>query len=108
MAHRRAVIVDQAGGMRQMNRPRTVTVSYRGLPYELDLVACRRALVQRQVDGDLDSMESLAGACEISRSTASRFFNGRPTSLGVTLKILEALHLAFDDVARPEDLPGAA
>ncbi len=108
MAHRAAVLVDQAGGMRSMNRPRTVTVSYRGMPYQLDLVACRRALVQRQVDGDLDSMESLADACGISRSTASRFFNGRATSLAVTLKILEALHLAFDEVAKPVDLPGAA
>lgn len=75
---------------------------YRGIPYSLDLVRCRRALVDRQVEGGLDSMESLANACNISRSTASRFFSGRPTSLAVTLKILEALHLKFEDVARPE------
>jgi transcriptional regulator with XRE-family HTH domain len=84
------------------SRPRAVTVYFRGIPYSLDLVRCRRALVDRQVDGELDSMESLAKAVGISRSTASRFFSGRPTSLTVTLKILEALKLKFDDVARPE------
>jgi hypothetical protein len=53
-------------------------------------------------------MESLSGACGISRSTASRFFSGRNTSLAVTLRILAALRLAFEDVARPQDVPGAA
>jgi len=78
-------------------------VCYRGIPYLLDLVRCRRALVDRQVEGELDSMESLANAVRISRSTASRFFSGRPTSLAVTLRILDALHLTFADVARPVD-----
>jgi hypothetical protein len=86
---------------RMASRPRTVTVQYRGIPYQLDLVRCRRALVDRQVDGDLDSMESLAVAVGISRSTASRFFSGRPTSLTVTLKILAVLKLKFEGVARP-------
>ena len=95
-------------------RPRYVTVRYRSELYLLDLGICRRALVARQVDGDLDSMESLADACDISRSTASRFFSGRATSLTVTLKILKALHLKFTDVARPvtdggrEDGPAGA
>ncbi len=84
-------------------RPRTVTVWYRGIPYALDLLRCRRALVECQVEGELDSMESLARAVGISRSTASRFFSGRPTSLGVTLRILEALNLRFDQVAKPID-----
>jgi hypothetical protein len=83
-------------------RPKTVTVYYRGIPYVLDLVRCRRALVDRQVEGGLDSMESLAEAVGISRSTASRFFSGRATSLTVTLKILEVLKLKFDGVARPK------
>lgn len=103
-----AVALDQADVMARMNRPRTVVVSYRGMPYELDLVRCRRALVNRQVEGELDSMESLARACGISRSTASRFFSGRATSLTVTLKVLETLHLKFENVAQPVDLPGAA
>lgn len=93
---------------RRHSRPNKVTVWYRGIPYTLDLNACRRALVDRQVDGALDSMESLANAVGISRSTASRFFSGRPTSLAVTLKILEALHLSFDEVASsvPQDEAG--
>jgi len=82
-------------------RPRHVSVSYRGMPYTLDLAKCRRALVYRQVEGHLDSIESLAAAVGISRSTASRFFSGRATSLAVTLKILKALRLKFEDVARP-------
>ncbi len=44
-------------------------------------------------------MESLANAVGISRSTASRFFSGRATSLAVTLKILGKLALKFENVA---------
>jgi hypothetical protein len=65
--------VDQAGGMARNKRPQTVIVSYRGMPYELDLVACRRALVQRQVDGDLDSMLQ---RCISSRLRTSRTGSG--------------------------------
>src|SRR5439155_12455812 len=88
---------------RMAMRPKEVQVRYRGIPYLLDLVRCRRALVNRQVEGELDSMESLANAVGISRSTATRFFGGRPTSLAVTLKILDTLHLTFADVARAAD-----
>ena len=93
---------------RMTSRPQRVTVSYRGLAYELDLVRCRRALVHRQVEGALDSMESLAKAVGISRSTASRFFSGRPTSLAVTLRLLDKLGLTFGEVARAVDVPSAA
>jgi hypothetical protein len=86
---------------RMASRPKYCRVIYRGIPYILDLVICRRALVNRQVEGELDSMESLAGALGISRSTVSRFFSGRPTSLAVTLKILGALGVTFRDVAKP-------
>jgi len=64
--------------------------------------------VNRQVEGELDSMESLARGCGIRRSMATRFFSDRATSLAVTLKILEALHQMFDDVAKPVELPGTA
>ena len=80
-------------------RPRRVRVRYRGVPYSLNLVRCRRALVECQVNGEFESMEELADKVGVSRSTASRFFSGRPTSLAVTLKILEALHLRFEEVA---------
>ncbi len=87
---------------RMAARPRKVTVWYRGIPYSLNLVRCRRALVDCQVKGDFESMEELAEAVGISRSTASRFFSGRPTSLSVTKKILDVLHLTFADVLTPE------
>jgi hypothetical protein len=93
---------------RAAERPKEATVLYRGIPYTLDLVRCRRALVRRQVEGELDSMTGLANAVGISRSTATRFFSGRTTSLAVTLKILGVLRLRFEDVARPagEDQEG--
>ena len=82
-------------------QPGLVRVFYRGLAYELDLLTCRRALVHCQVIGELDSIESLALKVGVSRSTASRFFSGRPTSLQVTLKFLDALHLRFEELVRP-------
>jgi hypothetical protein len=88
---------------RRTRRPRTVVVSYRDVTWALDLFECRRALVRRQVAGEFDSMDGLASAVGVSRSTASRFFSGRSTSLKVTLGILKALRLEFDDVARPCD-----
>jgi hypothetical protein len=90
---------------RTARRPRTVIVPYRSVPYELDLVRCRRALVDRQVAGDFETIDELAGAVGISRSTASRFFAGCHTSLAVTLNTLKALHLKFEDVAKPAQLP---
>jgi hypothetical protein len=99
---RELTLVEEVREMARMaSRPRSVTVWFRGIPYLLDLVKCRRALVERQVEGELDSMESLANSVAISRSTASRFFSGRPTSLTVMLKILEALHLTFENVTTP-------
>ena len=86
-------------------RPESVVVWYRDIAYDLNLLECRRALVERQVEGDLDSMESLANAVRISRSTASRFFSGRPTSLAVTLKILSKLGLTFEKVATLRESP---
>lgn len=77
--------------------PKYVRVVYRGIPHVLDLVVCRYALVTCQVEGELESMESLAAKVNVSRSTASRFFSGRQTSLTVTLKILDALHLTFEE-----------
>src|SRR2546423_5676973 len=81
------------------SRPKHVEVWYRGILYRLDLAVCRRALVMRQVEGSFDSMNSLAHTVGISRSTATRFFSGRTTSLKVTLRMLEALRLKFEDVA---------
>jgi transcriptional regulator with XRE-family HTH domain len=97
--------------MGRRSNPNKVRVWYRGIEHELDLKECRRALVNRQVAGEFDSMESLADKLEMSRSTASRFFSGKSTPLAVTLKIVGALRLRFEDVAKPvddEDEPGGA
>lgn len=83
--------------------PRGAVVRYRGAEYRLDLVECRRALVRRQVEGSLTNMASLAAAANISRSTASRFFSGKSTSLTAATRILDALGLTFHDVAVPVD-----
>jgi hypothetical protein len=83
-------------------------VWFRGMPYRLNLGRCRRALVLRQVEGRYQSMEALAVAVGRSRSTVSRFFSGRPTSLPVTLKVLEVLGLRFEDVAVPAEDHDAA
>ena len=85
-------------------RPSEVTVWYRGIPFKLDLVKCRRALVGCQIEGKFERMEELADSIKISRSTCSRFFSGRPTSLTVTKKILAGLGLKFDDVLRPAEI----
>ena len=86
------------------SRPTEVTVWYRGIPFKLDLVKCRRALVGCQIAGKFERMEELADSIVISRSTASRFFSGRPTSLTVTKKILAALGLKFEDALRPAEI----
>jgi transcriptional regulator with XRE-family HTH domain len=90
------------------DRPRRVSVRYRGCRYSLNLVRCRRALVDCQVKGEFDSMEQLAEAVGVSRSTASRFFSGRPTSLAVTKRVLDALRLKFEDVLTPGSEDDAA
>jgi len=46
-------------------------------------------------------MEQLADKVGVSRSTTSRFFSGRATSLTVTKGILDALHVTFADVLTP-------
>jgi hypothetical protein len=86
---------------KRRSRPVTTIVYYRGVGHSLDLAACWRALVRRQVEGAFDSMAGLADAAGASRSTCTRFFGGRSTSLRVTLRILTALGLHFDDVTHP-------
>lgn len=94
-------------GGRRRERPATTIVTFRGIRYRLDLHRCRQALVWRQVEGELASMTDLAARVGVSRSTVSRFFAGRSTSLRTTLSILEALRLDFGAVAWPHE-PGEA
>ena len=85
-------------------RPRRAIVNFRGIDHEMNVTVCRMALVQRQVAGDFDSMEGLADAIGRSRSTVSRFFAGRRTSLPVALAVLDKLKLRFEQVFTPINL----
>jgi hypothetical protein len=85
---------------RRAAHPGTVRVHYRGVPHDLDLGRCWRALLGCEIEGEFSGMDGLAKRAGCSRSTASRFFSGRSVSLPVTLRILTALGLAFADVAR--------
>jgi DNA-binding XRE family transcriptional regulator len=79
-------------------RPKRALVNFRELEYEMDVAVCRAALVRRQVEGEIGSIEGLAQAVGCSRSTVSRLFAGRQTSLTVALRILDKLKLTFDEV----------
>ncbi len=85
-------------------RPRRAIVNFRGIDHEMNVTVCRMALVQRQVAGEFDSMEGLADAIGRSRSTVSRFFAGRRTSLPVALAVLAKLKLGFEQVFTPINL----
>src|SRR5437868_2527981 len=63
-----------------------------------------RAPSRRSGESEFDSMESLARAVMRSRSTVSRFFSGRQTSLSVALAILGKLKLDFDQVFTPRNV----
>lgn len=94
--------------MARVQRPQRVIVNFRGIDHEMNVPVCRLALVRRQVAGDFDSMEALANALGRSRSTVSRFFSGRGTSLPVALAVLDKLKLKFEQVFTPVDLDGSS
>ena len=87
-----------------VGRPRWTIVNFRGIDHEMNVTVCRMALVRRQVAGEFDSMEGLADAIGRSRSTVSRFFAGRRTSLPVALAVLDKLKLRFEQVFTPINL----
>ncbi len=90
--------------MARMAPPRRAIVNFRGIDHEMNVPVLRLALVRRQVAGEFHSMEDLADAIGISRSTVSRFFAGRRTSLTVALAVLDKLKLKFDHVFTPINL----
>ncbi len=92
-----------AGKREHRSKPAVASVTYKGVPYILDLHRCRRALIRRQVEGEFDGLAEAAAKAGMSRSTASRFFSGRGTSLRAALRILAVLRLDFTDVARPAE-----
>ncbi len=94
--------------MASIRRPRRAIVNFRGIDHEMNVTVCRMALVRRQVAGEFDSMEGLADAIGRSRSTVSRFFAGRRTSLPVALAVLDKLKLRFEQVFTPINLDDGA
>ncbi len=90
--------------MASMRQRRRAIVNFRGIDHEMNVTVCRMALVRRQVAGEFDSMEGLAVAIGRSRSTVSRFFAGRRTSLPVALAVLDKLKLGFEQVFTPINL----
>jgi DNA-binding XRE family transcriptional regulator len=90
--------------MASRTRPRRAIVHFHGIDHEMNMPVLRLALVRRQVAGEFHSMEQLADAVGISRSTVSRFFAGRPTSLTIAMAILDKLMLKFEEVFTPINL----
>jgi hypothetical protein len=87
---------------RTAERRRTAVVQYNGVFYTRNLSLCRRALTERQVEGKfLGGHADLADEIECSRSTVSRFFSGDNLSMDVTLRVLGALKLKFNQVHTP-------
>jgi hypothetical protein len=66
--------------------------------YEVNLRACRRALVSAQAEGRIATLEDLAKQAHLSRDTVRRFLYGQRSSLRSALRILIVLRLRFDEV----------
>ena len=71
-------------------------------PRQLDLDMMRRAITRLVIAGRLgdQTMEDLGQRAGMSRSTVSRIFSGRVTSLRKLRAMLVVLGLTFDDVVR--------
>ena|SRR5215831_2265305 len=92
---------DQRGAARRRRRPASVTMEFGGHPHRVDLARIERAFFAQVVAGKYDSREDIAKAIDRSRSTVSRFFAGRNTSVRVFREIVNELGLQFEDVAAP-------
>lgn len=92
-------------------RPAEVVLSWNGTPtYLVDLDACRRALVAGPGGEHMSSYGVLARQAGVARATVSEFFRGKTKSIDVGKRVIAALGLKFDDVARwiePEPLRAA-
>lgn len=86
------------------SRPSEAIHNWRGIRYRVDLARCNQALVELQIVGEIATLEDLANAVGVSRSTVSRFLAGRPTALNTTLRILRTLRLEFKVVVTPLNL----
>ena len=92
---------DARGAARRQRRPTSVIMAFDGHPHRVDLAAIDRGFFAQVVGGKYNSREDIARAIGRSRSTVSRFFGGRNTSIRVFLDILTELGLKFEDVATP-------
>jgi hypothetical protein len=82
-------------------RPASAVQVFDGNLHRLDMVTIESAFFRKVIEGTYGCREDLAKAAGCSRSTVSRFFAGKNVSIKVTLAILAALDLRFDDVAEP-------
>jgi DNA-binding XRE family transcriptional regulator len=72
-----------------------------GVGYAIDLGPCRSALAERQGADTSDAIANLAHAIGSSEETVQRFFQGRPPTMTVMVKLLAELGIEFADVAKP-------
>ena len=76
-------------------------MEFGGHPHRVALETIELAFFALVVAGKYDSREDIAKAIGRSRSTVSRFFAGRNTSVRVFREIVNELGLQFEDVAAP-------
>ena len=89
------------GRRAEWRRRGCAVMSFKGHPHRIDLAAIERRYFDGVVAGKYTGRDSLAEACGISRSTVSRFFQGRSCSIRVVLALLSELTIKFDDAATP-------
>jgi hypothetical protein len=89
-----------------MVRPVRPIFDFNGIEYEMNERAVRVALVRCQVAGRYRRKSELADEIGCSRSTVSRFFAGRQTSLRTVMDILDRLNVTFEEVFTPVNLDG--
>lgn len=102
----------------QISPVSTARISLHGVEYELDLEACRSALVERSIElrrksgGKGSSFELVAEAAGVDRKTLRRFFNGERVHVDSFADIVtRGLKLNAPDVLRrvhgsqPEQVP---
>jgi hypothetical protein len=82
--------------------PESIRVRYGNALYERDLVRCRKALWERVIAGDFQSVAGLAELLDIHKDTVYHFLSGGKSGSKETVEaILDRLHLTFDEVHRP-------
>jgi transcriptional regulator with XRE-family HTH domain len=76
-------------------------VTHQGQTYERDLAKCRRLVLERQVEGEFDTLEGLAQRVGLGRTTVGAWLRGAvPGTTTTTARILEGLRVEFEDVHR--------